>query len=224
MRTHKLTASSGATQASLTATIAGVTTEYQGFLSIRRYEIEEDRHSGGRQRVVRFVMERGHAVGVLAFDPQRDRIVLVNELRPGILVAGGPAFSDSLIAGTIGDGENALEAAVRETREEAGLELRGPRVVIERAFVSPGGTSESITLVYGVVSAPRASEVHGNIDEAENIRTTILSARQFIGQVRGGQIEDMKTILAGYWLMANRARLRREQAAAHPERKPLSWS
>jgi ADP-ribose pyrophosphatase len=198
----------------LTATIARVTTEYAGFLSIRRYEIDEDRHAGGRQRVVRFVMERGDAVGALAYDPQQDRVVLVNEMRPGILAAGGTAFSDSLIAGAIGPGESALQAAVRETREEAGLELREPQVVIERAFVSPGGTSESITLVYGVVTAPPASEVHGNAEEQENIRTTILSSRQFIARIRGGQVQDMKTILAGYWLVANRARLRREHASA----------
>ncbi len=193
----------------LTASIAGVTTEYQGFLSIKRYEIEEDRHAGGRQRVVRLIMERGHAVGVLAYDPQKDQLVLVNELRPGILAAGGPPFSDSLIAGAIDPGESALEAAVREAREEAGVELREPRVIIDRAYVSPGGTSESITIVYGSVTAPATGAVYGNVEEDENICTTVLSSRRFLNRIRGGDIKDMKTILAGYWLAANRARLRR---------------
>lgn len=196
----------------LTARIVGVTEEYQGFLSIKRYEIEEDRHAGGRQRVVRFVMERGHAVGVLAYDPQKDRVVLVNELRPGILADGGPPFSDALIAGGIGPSESALDAAVRETREEAGLELRAPAIIHERAYVSPGGTSEGITLVYGVITAPLASEVYGNDHERENIRTTILSSRRLMSRIRSGEINDMKTIVAAYWLTANRARLRREQA------------
>lgn len=155
-------------------------------------------------------MERGHAVGVLAYDPHKDQVVLVNELRPGILAAGGAPFSDALIAGAIDSGENAVQAAVREMREEAGLELAAPRVVIERLYVSPGGTSESITLVYGTVTAPVESAVHGNPDEKENIRTSILSARQFANRIRRGEINDMKTVLAGYWLMANRARLRRE--------------
>ena len=197
----------------LTATIVDVSTEYQGFLTVRRYEIEEDCHAGGRQRVVRFVMERGHAVGVLAFDPRRDVVVLANEMRPGILAAGGPAFSDSLIAGVIDADETALSAAVRETREEAGLELRTPRVIHERAYVSPGGTSESITLVYGTVTAPQTSTVHGNADEGENIRTVLVSSRQLMNRIRRGEVQDMKTMLAGYWLMANRARLRREHAS-----------
>ena len=195
-----------------TARILNVTTEYQGFLSIKRYEIEEDLHAGGTHRVVRFVMQRGHAVGVLAFDPDRDVIVMVAEMRAGILVAGGPAFSDSLIAGMIDQDESALAAAVRETREEAGLELRSPRIFHERAFVSPGGTSESVTLVYGTVTAPEASALHGNPSEEENIRTTLLSSRQLMNRIRRGEVQDMKTILAGYWLTANRARLLREHA------------
>ena len=191
----------------LTARILSVSTEYSGFLSIKRYEIEEDLHGGGRQRIERYVMERGDAVGVLAFDPSRDCVVLVNELRAGILAAGEPAFSDSLIAGAIGAGESALDAAVRETREEAGLELRQPRIIHDRAYVSPGGTSEAVTLVYGEVSAPAAEEIHGSAAEHENIRTTLLSSRQLMNRIRRGEVQDMKTLLAGYWLAAHRARL-----------------
>jgi ADP-ribose pyrophosphatase len=196
----------------LTARILDVTTEYAGFLSIKRYEIEEDLHGGGRQRIVRYVMERGDAVGVLAFDPSRDCVVLVNELRAGILAAGEAAFSDSLIAGAIGAGESALTAAVRETHEEAGLELREARIIHDRAYVSPGGTSEAITLVYGEVTAPASAEIHGNAAEHENIRTTLLSSRQLMNRIRRGEVNDMKTLLAGYWLMANRAQLLRAHA------------
>jgi ADP-ribose pyrophosphatase len=197
----------------LTARILNVTTEYSGFLSIKRYEIEEDLHGGGRQRIERYVMERGDAVGVLAFDPSRDRVVLVNELRAGILAAGEAPFSDSLIAGAIGAGESALAAAVRETLEEAGLELRRPCIIHDRAYVSPGGTSEAVTLVYGEVTAPADEEIHGSPAERENIRTTLLSSRQLMSRIRRGEIEDMKTLLAGYWLSANRAALLKQARA-----------
>jgi ADP-ribose pyrophosphatase len=192
----------------LTAHIVGAATEYQGFLTVRRYEIEVDRFDGGRQRLVRFVMERGHAVGVLAYDPAADCVVLVNEMRAGPLAAGEDAFSDSLIAGMIDANESALEAAVRETREEAGLELRDPRIIHRQAYVSPGGTSESVTLVAGTVTAPEHESIHGNAAENEDLRTTLLSARRFMNRVRSGAINDLKTITAAYWLNANRSRLR----------------
>jgi ADP-ribose pyrophosphatase len=131
-------------------------------------------------------------------------------MRPGILVAGEAAFSDSLIAGMIDANETALEAAVRETREEAGLELREPRIIHRQAYVSPGGTSESVTLVVGTVTAPENETIHGNPAEDEDLRTTLLSARKLMNRIRSGAINDLKTITAGYWLIANRARLRRE--------------
>ena len=136
----------------LAARVVDRRTEYEGFLSVRRYEIEETLHGGGQQRVVRSIMEGGQSVAVLPYDPVRDRVVLISELRPGIR-GGGPAFSDALVAGAVEEGEDVLSAAVREASEEAGLALRSPRVIHQRAFVSPGGTSESIAVVYGVVDA-----------------------------------------------------------------------
>src|SRR5580698_3255885 len=99
---------------------------YQGFLNLYHYEFEVEKHDGGRARLARDVMERGHAVAVLGFDPARDEVVLGNEFRPGVLVAGDYPFTDNLIAGGIDGDETALEAAVREMREEAGLVLSNP--------------------------------------------------------------------------------------------------
>src|SRR5688500_4264026 len=126
-----------------------VTPRFTGFLSINEYELETDRHAGGTQRVTRLVMERGHAVGVLAYDPARDEVVLVNEIRPGQVADGVNLFSDALVAGVIGPGEDPLATAVREMQEEANLQLRDARVSHPGAYVSPGGTSEKIVLVFG---------------------------------------------------------------------------
>lgn len=84
-------------------------------------------------------------------------------------------------------------------REETGLELRQPVVIHSGAFVSSGGTSERIALVFGLVDSSNAGGVHGNSDEQEEILTIVLTAPVFIARVRAGEINDMKTLLAGYW-------------------------
>ncbi len=177
-----------------------VTPRFTGFLSINEYEIEAERHAGGSQRVTRLVMERGHAVGVLAYDPARDEVVLVNEIRPGQVADGVQAFSDALVAGVIDAGEDPLATAVREMKEEADLELRDPRVIHPGAYVSPGGTSEKIVLVFGHVDASAASGVHGHPDEQEDALTVVLPAEEFIARAKRGDIDDMKTALAAWWL------------------------
>ena len=180
--------------------IVKVTPRFTGFLSINEYEIEADRHAGGTQTLTRLVMERGHAVGVLAYDPARDEVVLVNEIRPGQVADGVQAFSDALVAGVIDAGEDRLTTAVREMKEETGLELRDARVIHPGAYVSPGGTSEKIVLVFGHVDASAASGVHGHPDEQEDALTVVLLAEEFIARAKRGDIDDMKTALAAWWL------------------------
>jgi ADP-ribose pyrophosphatase len=172
---------------------------YAGFLRVFRYDFEVEKHGGGTDLISREVMERGDSVAVLGYDPKRDEVVLGNEFRPGVKVAGEYPYRDNLVAGAIDDGETALEAAVREMHEEAGLELRNPVLIHRGAFVSSGGTSERIALVFGTVDTSRAGGVHGMRDEHEDILTVVLAARTFIGRVRSGEINDLKTLVAGYW-------------------------
>jgi ADP-ribose pyrophosphatase len=52
------------------------------------YEFDVEEHGGGITRLSREVLERGNAVAILGHDPVRDQVVLGNEFRPGVLVAG----------------------------------------------------------------------------------------------------------------------------------------
>src|ERR1700760_3135309 len=124
---------------------------HAGFLRVFRYEFEVEKHNGGTDLIKRELMERGDAVAVLGYDAQRDEVVLGNEFRPGVKVAGEYPFRDNLIAGAIDPGDSPLEAAVREMREETGLELCDPVIIHPGAFVSSGGTTERIVLVFGKV-------------------------------------------------------------------------
>jgi ADP-ribose pyrophosphatase len=183
----------------LRATVRSRTPLYEGFLRVYRYEFEVEQHRGGSQEVAREVMERGNAVAVLGHDPKRDEIVLANEFRPGALVAGEYAYRDNLVAGVIDKGETALDAAVREMQEETGLALQDPMLIHPGAFVSSGGTSEKISLVYGTVDTTSAGGIHGNAAEHEDVLTVVIPARVFVERVRSGDINDLKTLVAGYW-------------------------
>lgn len=190
------------------AAIRGRTSLCDGFLKVYRYDFEIERHAGGVERRAWEVMERGHAVAVLGHDPVRDEVVLVNEFRPGLLIGGEYPFRDNLVAGAIDGEESPIDAAVREMQEETGLELRDPTIIHPGAYVSSGGTSERITLVYGTVNTAGAGGIHGAVDEGEDILAVVLPAQVFIDRVRAGEVNDMKTLLAGYWFAERRAHSR----------------
>jgi len=189
----------------LRAVIRSRTPLHEGFLRVYQYEIEVEKHAGGIRRSSWEMMERGNAVAVLGHDPGRDQVVLANEFRPGAMVAGDYPYLDNLVAGVIENNETALEAAVREMREEAGLVLSNPVLIHPGAYVSSGGTSEKISIVYGTVDTAHAGGVHGNATENEDILTIVLPAKVFIERVRSGDINDLKTLVAGYWFADYRA-------------------
>lgn len=194
----------------LKASIRSSTRLSDGFIKLDRIEFDTDMHNGGSQTVVREMAHRGHAVGVLGYDPDRDAVVLINEFRPGCLVAGDPPFTDNVVAGGMGADESPLQAAMREMVEETGLELREPVLVHPGAYVSSGGTTEKIALVCGLVDTSQAGGVHGNADESEDILTVVVPWAEFIERVRAAQITDLKTLVAAYWLAEHRETLRRK--------------
>lgn len=189
----------------LQANIRQRTPLHQGFLKVYRYVFDVERYRGGSVQLTWELMERGHAVAVLGHDPDRDEVVLVNEFRPGALVAGDHAFRDNLVAGAIDDGESPIDAAVREMQEEAGLTLREPRVIHPGAYVSSGGTSEKITLIYGRVDTSGGGGIYGVSTEREETLAVILPAQEFIARVRRGVINDLKTLVAGFWFAERHA-------------------
>jgi ADP-ribose pyrophosphatase len=189
----------------LTAVIHSRRPLHEGFLRVYRYEFDVEKHGGGIKRTSWEMMERGNAVAVLGYDAGRDEVVLGNEFRPGLIVAGEYPYRDNLVAGAIESNETVLEAAVREMREETGLVLSDPVVIHPGAYVSSGGTSERISIVYGTVDTSQAGGVHGNAAESEDILTIILPAKVFIDRVRSGEINDLKTLVAGYWFAEHRA-------------------
>ena len=155
------------------ATITDRKRLYDGFFKIDELTIDMDRHDGTKQTVKRMNFERGHAVAILGYDPDLDTVVLTNEMRPGMLVAGEYPFSDSVSAGMIDAGETAMVAAKREWEEETGHEIEDLQLVHDGAYVSAGGTSEKIALTVGLIDSTKFGGVHG--EESTRARASIPS-------------------------------------------------
>lgn len=185
---------------------------FDGFFKMDELTIEHDTHDGGSMTVKRLIFERGHAVAILGYDPARDQVLLVNEMRPGLLAAGDYPFNDSLPAGMIDKGEDELTAAKREMLEETGMELTDARLIHAGAYVSSGGTSERLALVFGTIDMAKAGGVHGHASEGEDIKTVILTSDEFIQRAESGALKDMKSLVCAFWLAKNRDSIRSSHA------------
>jgi ADP-ribose diphosphatase len=187
---------------------------FEGFLRLDVFRFRHRLFSGEWSAVREYdVVRRGEAVAVVLYDPARDRVVLIEQFRLPALLAGASPWQIEAVAGLV-DGEEAPSAvAVRETREETGLALQGEPVAIERYLSSAGASDECVHLFCGRVDAGGAGGVHGLADEHEDIRVVVKTMAEIEALLEEGAIASGHTLIALYWLLRHRDRLRREWGA-----------
>lgn len=176
---------------------------FDGFLSIEEYQLTHDLYQGGQSDILtRQLMERGHAVAVLLFDPVADSVVLIEQFRIGAKDDEVTPWLTELVAGMIEANESVLEVAERECLEEAGVTISNCRL-IHTYYVSPGGCSEKISLYYAEVDSSTARGYHGLDSENEDIKVIVLDYEEVIRQMQDGKINSATPILALQWLQLN---------------------
>ena len=192
--------------------IIETTTAYAGYFRVDRYRLRHELFAGTMSgEIVREVMERGHAVGVLPYDPVRDEVVLIEQFRIGALAAGRPAWLIEIVAGVIEPGEDPEAIAHRETLEETGMTV-GDLVAALNLYASPGISTETIQIFIGRTAAECAGGVHGKVEEGEDIRVVAMALDQALAALDRGEIQFAPAAAALQWLARHRPALRRRWA------------
>jgi ADP-ribose pyrophosphatase len=185
-------------------------TLYRGFFSIELYRFRHRLFNGEMSgEVRREIFERGHAAVLLPYDPVRDEVVLIEQIRIPAYETSQTPWLLEMIAGMIEAGESAEEVARREAMEEAGLEVGRTKPVLSY-LASPGGTSERSSIFVGEVDASSAEGVHGLADENEDIRVHVVSREEAYQMVEEGVIDNAASVIALQWLQLHYEKLRKE--------------
>jgi ADP-ribose pyrophosphatase len=183
-------------------------TPYRGYFRIDRYRLRHRLFAGGMSaEITREVFERGHAVMVLPYDPARNKVVLIEQFRIGAFAAGHEPWIIETVAGIIETGEEPEAVARREALEEAGCTISDLWRVGD-CMVSPGGTSETITLFVGRADTDGVGGIHGMDDENEDIRVHVVAFAEALHWVETGRIGNASTILLLQWLALHHDEMR----------------
>jgi len=141
--------------------------------------IEPAGHKAAREIVV-----HPGAVCVVA-RPSAEEVILIRQYRH----AAGRELIE-LPAGTLHDGEDPRECAIRELEEETGY-LAAQMTERARFFTTPGFTTE---LMY-LYEATGLTKTQINPDEDEVIEVDIVSRTEALKMINDGRIQDAKSIL-----------------------------
>jgi ADP-ribose pyrophosphatase len=193
--------------------IIEIETRYKGFFSLNAYRFRHRLFNGQMSgEVVREVFERGHAAVLLPYDPLRDQVVLVEQLRIPALESNETPWLLELVAGMIEAGETVEQVVRREAQEEAGIDVGRCKPVMSY-LASPGGTSERLSIMVGEVDASTAQGLHGLAQENEDIRVHVVSREQAYRWVDEGLINNAASVIALQWLALHHEGLRKEWLA-----------
>ncbi|MDP5307899.1 NUDIX domain-containing protein [Paracoccus spongiarum] len=191
-------------------------TPFAGYFAVETWDLSHRTHEGGFSARVRregFVM--GDAVVVLPWDPQRDRVLLIEQFRfaPALRHDPQPWLLEP-IAGRIDAGETVEDAARREALEEADLRL-GRMFPAVNHYPSPGAITEYLHLFVGAADLPDGSVgIHGLDGEAEDIRGHLVTRARLSRMVRDGQISNGPLAMLSLWLDLRADEMARELAGS----------
>jgi ADP-ribose pyrophosphatase len=172
---------------------------FNDFFKIDEAYLSYERFDGRMSPVVRRLnFERGDSVAALIFNPETQKIILVNQFKYPSCDKGSGWITET-IAGMVDKNETPEAAIRREVLEETGYNVEKLKH-ISTFYVSPGGSSERIVLFYVEVSGVGKVEQGGGVEmEQEDIMTVELTVEEAQKQIENGEIADAKTIIGIMW-------------------------
>ncbi|MFC0118038.1 ADP-ribose diphosphatase [Pseudoalteromonas xiamenensis] len=180
---------------------------FNGFFKIDAYYFKHALFDGGMSETIRReILERGHAVAVLPYDPQTDSVLLIEQIRIGAMVSKDSPWLLECIAGMAEGSDDYEGVARKEAKEEAGLELDELHYMTSY-LSSPGGTTERLYLYIAKADLTHAGGVYGLPSEGEDIKTHVISFDEAMARLNSEEIDNAATVISLQWLALHKKEL-----------------
>jgi ADP-ribose pyrophosphatase len=181
---------------------------YNGFFKMEKYCLQHTLFEGGWSgEMSRELFVRGNCVAVVLYDAVRDEVILIEQFRVGAIDEPiNTPWLIEIVAGIMEENETPQDVAIRESFEEAGCIVE-TLIPINTFYLSPGGSSEKISLFCGLVNSENVGGIHGLAHENEDILVRAASFSEAYQMVLRNDIDSAIPVIALQWLALHRFEL-----------------
>ena len=176
---------------------------FRGFITVERVQLRHRLFATGKWStpIIREVVKRRDAVGVIVYDPHLKQFLLIEQFRAATLKSGSP-WQLELIAGLIDDGEDAAHCIRREALEEANCQL-DTLTRLYQFYPSAGASDETYTLYAATADLSHAGGIYGEANEGEDIRVHIFDYADAEQILLNYAVSNASLVIALQWLVAH---------------------
>ena len=178
-------------------------TLHSGFYNVHQFTLKHKKHDGSWSKLLtREVFGGAHVATVLPYDPKTNKIILIDQFRPGLVEKTHGPIIKEIVAGLIDETESPEEAAIRECREETGC-LVHKLTKIFSYNPSPGSSQSYYHLFLAEVESFEGERILGKEDEGEDILARSYAADELKVMLNDGKIINGLTLIALQWFFLN---------------------
>ena len=179
---------------------------YEGFLKFERHFFQQKKDDGELSDVFsREILIRKNSVAVLIHDPILNTFLFTRQFRSGAYYNGDP-FICEVVAGLIVEGEDPVSAAIRETKEETGIEILKNIELIGEHYPTCGCCTEKITLFYANADLSQVNKNGGCEEEHEFIEIFTLTYEDTMNKFKNGFFKTSNGYISLLWFQNIKAK------------------
>lgn len=174
---------------------------FNGFFKIDEVIVDHDCFDGRRfENVRREVIVKCDTVSILLYDPQRDELLFIRQLRVPLIEREERTspWTIEIVAGTIDRDETPEAIITAETKEEAGVTLK-KLIPIYEYYPSTGGSPGKMHLYLGICDLTNAGGYYGLEEESEDIEAFVVSREEGFEMLSQGELDNGFTLIAMLW-------------------------